>query len=86
MKVEMARLKVAMMSALKNKEAEVEEKDRQTENMQHNLRQMQVRCTHLGDGSCFETPTVASTSLLLHVGVELSVGAENSGASEVTWK
>ena len=42
MKVEMARLKIAMMSAFKNKKAEVEEKDRQTENMQLDLRQMQV--------------------------------------------
>ena len=43
MKVEMARLKIAMMSAFKNKKAEVEEKDRQTENMQLDLRQMQVK-------------------------------------------
>ena len=56
MKVEMARLKIAMMSAFKNKKAEVEEKDRQTENIQLDLRQMQVK-VHvlytLGDGSCF---------------------------------
>ena len=31
------------MSALKNKEAEVEEKDRQIENMEHDLRQIQVK-------------------------------------------
>ena len=42
-KVEMARLKLAMTSAFKTKEAEVEEKDRQIENLQNDLRQMQVR-------------------------------------------
>ena len=43
MKVEMARLKIAMMSTFKNKEAEVEEKDMQIENLQLDLWQMQVR-------------------------------------------
>ena len=46
-KVEMARLQVAMMSVLSLRETEVGEKDGEIERLQHDLQQVQVRtCTY----------------------------------------
>ena len=42
-KVEMAKLQVTMMSALRTRETEVGEKDREIEHLQHDLQQVQVR-------------------------------------------
>ena len=42
-KVEMAKLQVAMMSVLRTKETEVEEKDNEIEHLQQELQQIQVK-------------------------------------------